>query len=103
MLSIPAIAALEAAPPPEVQAPGVATGRMPLLAGAAFSLALGLGAPAGIGFVLGSGALVGVAALVGGALLGRLRFRSFQAPRAAAAALILASGGGMVAVGLAWF
>ena len=108
LLAIPAIACLEEAPPPGSAGPETATGPAPLLAAAPFTLAfaaaLGPSPPrTPLEFALAGGAFVAAAAWVGGALLGRLRYRSFQAPRAAAAALLLCGGGGMAAAGLAWF
>jgi len=108
LLSMPAVACLEEAPPPAVSGPAAATGWTPIVAAALFTLALAaaLGSePSHVGFevALAGGAFVGAAAWIGGVALGRLGHRSFQAPRAAAAALLLSGGGGMAAAGLAWF
>ena len=108
LLSMPAVACLEEAPPPGREGPGAATGRAPLFAAALFTLALAAALQtepprAALGFAAAGGGFVGTLALLGGTLLARLRYRSFQAPRAAAAALLLCGGGGMAAAGLAWF
>jgi hypothetical protein len=123
LLALAAIAPLEVAPPPDAADERGEAGAPMLLAGAAFSFAIApltespiagavqrVGDPSGIGawliacfaFALGWGALVAGAGLVGGSLLRQLRYRSFRAPRAAAAALLLAVSGGIAAVGLTW-
>ena len=56
-----------------------------------------------IGFALGYTALVFLAGVFGGAVVARVRERSFEAPRAAAAALLLVAGLGFAATGIAWF
>jgi len=63
----------------------------------------GLGAASMAGFALGYTWLVFLAGAFGGGLVARLRRRSFDAPRAAAAALLLVLGAGFVASGIAWF
>ena len=63
----------------------------------------GLSVVAMLGFALGYTALVFAAGVFGGTLVGRLRRRSFDAPRAAAAALLLVAGAGFSAAGIAWF
>ncbi len=124
LLSLAAIAPLEGAPPPEEGSRGASQGRATLLAGAAFSFATAsfvrplvdgaaqalVGEPKAVAWLLSAsvvalafGALVAAAGLAGGAALRRLRFRSFRAPRAAAAALLLGASGGIVAVACAWF
>ena len=108
LFSMPAVASLEEAPPPDVAPRGAATGRAPLVSAALFTLAVAAahepGRPAGTAqLALGAGLFVAAAAWLGGGVLGQLRYRSFQAPRAAAAALLLCGGGGMAAAGFAWF
>ena len=56
-----------------------------------------------VGFALGYTALVFAAGVFGGGLVRRLRQRSFEAPRAAAAALLLVLGAGFAAAGIVWF
>lgn len=56
-----------------------------------------------IAFALGYTALVFVAGVFGGGLVQRLKRTGFDAPRAAAGALLLVIGLGFVATGLAWF
>ena len=56
-----------------------------------------------LGFALGYTLLVFVAGVFGGRLVQRLRGSSFEAPRAAAAALLLIAGAGFAAAGVAWF
>jgi cytochrome c-type biogenesis protein len=74
-----------------------------VLAAAAVSGIPGLSVLAMVAFAVGYTALVFVAGVFGGALVRRLRRRSFAAPRAAAAALLLVSGFGFAAAGIAWF
>jgi hypothetical protein len=124
LLALLAIAPLEGAPPPG-EAPGRARqGRLVLPAGAAFSFAtapfarplvdgaalrvapeppLWVSLLAALAGALIFGALVATAGLAGAALLRQLRFRSFRAPRAAAAALLLGASAGIVAAACAWF
>jgi cytochrome c-type biogenesis protein len=54
-------------------------------------------------FALGYTAIVFLAGVLGGNLVARLMRRSFDAPRAAAAALLLVVGFGFAASGIAWF
>ena len=63
----------------------------------------GLTALSMLGFALGYTALVFVAGVFGGELMQRVRGRSFEAPRAAAAALLVVAGVGFGVVGIAWF
>ena len=119
-----ALAALELAPMP-FAGRGVGAGRLgPVAAGAAFSVVTtpcaspllaavltasgaqgipGLSTVSMLGFALGYTALVFAAGVFGGSLVRRLRARSFEAPRAAAAALLLAAGAGFSWAGIAWF
>lgn len=119
------LAALEIVPLPLAgSAPGAGRRLGPVAAGAAFSLVTtpcaspfvgavlaaaaaqavpGLSAAAMFGFALGYTALVFVAGVFGGTLVGRVRRRSFAAPRAVAAALLLVAGAGFAASGVAWF
>jgi hypothetical protein len=124
LFSIAAIAPLEIEQPPDEDGPRVGKSRAPLAAGAALSFATAPFAQpyldgtahrlatdpnaaafliAACGLTLFFGVLVATTGLVGGALLRRLRYRSFRAPRAAAAALLLAVSGGIAAAGWAWF
>jgi hypothetical protein len=128
LLSLGAIAPLEGARPPEEEGAEEGArarqGRLALLAGAAFSFATApfarplvdgaaqrVAAPprpwawylAALAVALLFGALVATAGLAGGTALRQLRFRSFRAPRAAAAALLLGASGGIVAVACTWF
>ncbi len=118
-------AALDLAPLPFAgQAPGAGRRLGPVGAGAAFSLVTtpcaspfvgavlaasgaqgipGLAVASMTGFAFGYTALVFVAGVFGGALVARVRRRSFEAPRAAAAALLLVAGLGFAATGVAWF
>jgi len=120
-----ALAALELAPLPFAgQAPGSARRLGPVGAGAAFALVTtpcaspfvgavlaasgaqgipGLSVLSMIGFALGYTALVFAAGVFGGALVARVRRHSFEAPRAAAAALLVVAGLGFAATGVAWF
>jgi cytochrome c-type biogenesis protein len=120
-----ALAALDLAPLPFAgQGPGAGRKLGPIGAGAAFSLVTtpcaspfvgavltasgaqgipGLSVASMIGFALGYTALVFLAGVFGGALVARVRERSFEAPRAAAAALLLVAGLGFAATGIAWF
>ena len=123
LLALAAIAPLELAAPREAGAAAPRGGRALAAAGAALSLAtaslwqtavegaqgrLAPGLPlasvaAPLAVALAAGVAVALAGWLGGAALRRLRYRSFQAPRAAAAALLLAASGGIAAAGLAWF
>jgi len=124
LLSIAAIAPLEVAPPPDSEDAATGKGRATLAAGAALSFAtapfaqpLVEGAAhwlaeepptaawllAAFALALLCGALVAAIGWVGGALLRQLRYRSFRAPRAAAAALLLSASGGIAAAAWAWF
>lgn len=118
------LAALELAPVPFAGRTAGGTALGPVAAGAAFSLVTtpcaspllgavlaaaaaqqvpGLAAVSMLGFALGYTALVFVAGVFGGAAVRRLRQRSFEAPRAAAAALLLVAGTGFALAGVAWF
>jgi len=119
------LAAAEAAPLPLAgRAPGAGRRLGPTLAGAAFALVTtpcaspllagllaaatatgvpGLGAATLGGFALGYTALVFAAGAFGGGLVGRLRALSSDAPRAAAAAVLLVAGMGFGLAGLRWF
>jgi hypothetical protein len=124
LLSIGSIALLEVAPPPDPDGVPTGTGRATLAAGAALSLAtapfaqplvdaaagwLAAEPPAGawllaaFALALLCGVLVAAVGWAGGAWLRQLRYRSFRAPRAAAAALLLATSGGIAAAAWAWF
>ena len=124
LFALAAIAPLEIEQPPDEDGPRVVKSRAPLAAGAALSFATAPFAqpyldgtarrlasdPDAGAFLLAAcvltlvfGVLVATTGLVGGALLRRLRYRSFRAPRAAAAALLLAVSGGIAAAGWAWF
>ena len=63
----------------------------------------GLGVASMLGFAAGYTALVFAGGVFGGSLVARLRRRSFEAPRAAAAALLLVAGVGFATAGIAWF
>lgn len=63
----------------------------------------GLSAVAMLCFALGYTLLVFAAGVFGGGLVSRLKGRAFAAPRAAAAALLLAAGVGFAFAGVAWF
>ncbi len=119
------LAALELVPIPFAgRAPGAGRALGPVAAGAGFSLVTtpcasplaaavltassaqglpGLGVATMLGFALGYTALVFVAGVFGGGLVARARQRSYAAPRAAAAALLLVAGAGFSATGIAWF
>ena len=119
------LAALELVPLPFAgRAPGAGRRLGPVGAGAAFSLVTtpcaspfvgavlaassaqgipGLGAASMLGFALGYTALVFLGGVFGGQLVARMRRHSFEAPRAAAAALLLVAGAGFSAAGIAWF
>jgi cytochrome c-type biogenesis protein len=119
------LAALELAPLPFAgRGPGAGRQLGPVGAGAAFSLLTtpcaspfigavlaaasaqavpGLAVAAMLSFALGYTTLVFAAGVFGGALLTRLHGRSFGAPRATAAALLLVAGVGFAAAGIAWF
>jgi hypothetical protein len=124
LLALAAIAPLEVAPPPLEEEAPPSKGRGILAAAALFSFATAPFAEplvdgvarrvaeeppaelwlfAALLVALVCGALVAGAGLAGGALLRRLRFRSFRAPRAAAAALLLATSAGISAAALAWY
>jgi cytochrome c-type biogenesis protein len=74
-----------------------------LLAAAGSRGELGLSAVAMVAFALGYTGLVFAAGVWGGSVVGRLRRRSFDAPRAVAGALLLVLGLGFAASGFAWF
>lgn len=119
------LAALELVPIPFAgRAPGAGRVLGPVAAGAGFSLVTtpcasplaaavltassaqalpGLGVASMLGFALGYTALVFIAGVFGGGLVARARERSYAAPRAAAAALLLVAGAGFSATGIAWF
>jgi cytochrome c-type biogenesis protein len=119
------LAALELLPLPFAgRSPGAGRRLGPIGAGAAFSLVTtpcaspfvgavlaaastqavpGLTAVSMLGFAFGYTALVFAGGVFGGGLVARLRRRSFQAPRAAAAALLLVAGIGFTSAGIAWF
>jgi hypothetical protein len=124
LFSIAAIAPLEGGAPPAEDEGSGGEGRATFLAGAMFSFAtapfaqpivdggahlvaaepqLGSWILAACAFALLCGALVAGAGLAGGTLLRQLRYRSFRAPRAVAAALLLAASGGIAVVGFTWF
>jgi hypothetical protein len=124
LFAIAAIAPLEIEQPRVEDGPRGVKSRAPLAAGAALSFATAPFAqpyldgtahrlasdPNAGAFLLAAcvltlvfGVLVAATGLVGGALLRQLRYRSFRAPRAAAAALLLAVSGGIAAAGWAWF
>jgi len=119
------LAALELVPIPFAgRAPGAGRAFGPVAAGAGFSLVTtpcasplaaavlaassaqglpGLGVASMLGFALGYTALVFAAGVFGGGLVSRARRRSYAAPRAASAALLLVAGAGFAATGVAWF
>lgn len=74
-----------------------------LLAAAAASATPGLGAATLGAFALGYTALVFAAGAFGGGLVARLRGLSTDAPRAAAAAVLLVAGAGFGLAGVRWF
>ena len=74
-----------------------------VLAAAGTRGVLGLSGITMIAFAVGYTSLVFVVGVFGGSLVKRLRLRSFDAPRAAAGALLLVAGVGFVISGLAWF
>ena len=74
-----------------------------VLAGAGAQAVPGLTAASMVGFALGYTALVFAAGVFGGGLVARVRKHSFEAPRAAAGALLLVVGLSFVAAGIAWF
>jgi cytochrome c-type biogenesis protein len=119
------LVALEVVPVP-FAGRGAGAGRRlgPIAAGAAFSLLTtpcaspllaavlaaasaqaipGLAAVSMVGFSLGYTALVFAGGVFGGTLSRRLRRYSFEAARAAAAALLLVAGAGFAVAGVAWF
>lgn len=119
------LAVLELIPIPFAgRAPGAGRALGPVAAGAGFSLVTtpcasplaaavlaassaqglpGLGVASMLGFALGYTALVFAAGVLGGRLVARARRRSYAAPRAASAALLLVAGAGFAATGIAWF
>jgi cytochrome c-type biogenesis protein len=74
-----------------------------VLAAAAAQGAPGLSVASMLGFAIGYTALVFASGAFGGALVRRLRHRSFEAPRAMAGALLLVAGVGFAMAGIAWF
>ena len=74
-----------------------------VLAAAAAQGIPGLSVVSMLGFAAGYTALVFVAGVFGGSLVRRLRRRSFDAPRAAAAAVLIVAGLAFAAAGIAWF
>jgi cytochrome c-type biogenesis protein len=120
-----ALAALELVPIPFAGRSAGAGRRLgPIAAGAAFSVVTtpcaspilaavltassaqsvpGLTVASMVSFAVGYTALVFVGGVFGGSLVRRLRGRSFDAPRAAAAALLVVMGGVFVATGITWF
>ncbi len=78
----------------------------PLLAGvlgaATAASKPGLGAITMLGFALGYTALVFAAGVFGGSLASHLRSFSFVGPRAASAAVLLATGGALIGSGIRW-
>jgi cytochrome c-type biogenesis protein len=74
-----------------------------VLAAAAAQGVPGLGAVSMASFAIGYTAIVFLAGVFGGGLVQRLRGRSFDAPRAAAGALMLVVGLSLGISGLAWF
>jgi cytochrome c-type biogenesis protein len=119
------LASLELVPLPLAgRGPGAGRALGPIGAGAAFSLVttpcvspfvgavLAASAAAGVpglsvlsmlGFAFGYTALVFLGGVFGGGLVARMRRHSFDAPRAAAAALLLVAGLGFALTGVAWF
>jgi cytochrome c-type biogenesis protein len=74
-----------------------------VLAAAAAQAVPGLGVVSMLGFALGYTALVFIGGAFGGAAVARLGRTGFEAPRAAAAALLLVAGAAFTATGIAWF
>jgi len=74
-----------------------------VLAASSASGVPGIGVASMVGFALGYTALVFAAGVFGGSLVARMRRRSFEAPRAAAAAVLLVAGLGFASAGIAWF
>lgn len=74
-----------------------------VLAAAGSSGVLGLSAVTMVCFALGYTGLVFTAGVFGGSLVKHLKGRRFEAPRAAAGALLLALGLSLAVSGLAWF
>ncbi len=74
-----------------------------VLAASAAQAVPGLTVASMVGFALGYTALVFAAGAFGGGLVRRLRQRSFDAPRAAAGALLLVLGAAFAVAGIAWF
>ena len=119
------LAALGAAPIPFAgRAAGAGRRLGPFAAGAAFSLITtpcaspllaavltaasaaavpGLSVASMLAFAVGYTALVFIMGVFGGTLVKRIREHSFEAPRAAAAALLLVTGATFAATGIAWF
>jgi cytochrome c-type biogenesis protein len=79
----------------------------PLLAGVLAASAAagvpGLSVVSMVSFAVGYTAIVFLAGALGGSLVARLRERSFDAPRAAAGALLLVTGAGFAWLGVSWF
>ena len=120
-----ALAALDVAPIPFAgRAAGAGRRLGPFAAGAAFSVVTtpcaspllaavltaasaagvpGLSVASMAAFAVGYTALVFVVGVFGGTLVRRIREHSFEAPRAAAAALLLVTGFAFTTAGLAWF
>lgn len=119
------LVALEVAPIPFAgRGPGGARRLGPVATGAAFALITtpcaspllaavlaaaaaqgvpGLSVVSMLAFSLGYTGLVFLGGVFGGGLVQRLRIRSFEAPRAAAAALLLVAGAGFASFGIRWF
>ncbi len=74
-----------------------------VLAASATQGVAGLSVASMLGFAVGYTLLVFLAGVFGSGLVARLRRRSFEAPRAAAAAILIVVGAGFVAAGAAWF
>jgi cytochrome c-type biogenesis protein len=74
-----------------------------LLAAASAQAVPGLATLSMVCFSLGYTAIVFLAGIFGGGVVQRLKRRSLEAPRAAAAALLLVAGASLVATGAAWF
>jgi cytochrome c-type biogenesis protein len=125
LLAYLGLATLELAPLPSAGS-GLGVGRRlgPVAAGAAFALVTtpcasplvaavltastaagvpGLTVVSMLAFALGYTAIVFLAGVLGGNLVAGLRRRSFDAPRAAAGALLLVVGAGFATSGIAWF
>ena len=74
-----------------------------VLAAAAAQGVPGLGVASMASFAVGYTAIVFAAGVFGGNLVQRLRGRSFDAPRAAAGALMLVAGASLAVAGISWF